>query len=507
MEAEKALERITPEEAGISSRQVKKCIEELMHETTQMHGFMAARHGKVFAECWWAPFNSEMVHSNHSFGKSYTATAIGIAVTEKKLSLDEKMVDIFKDEIEERKICVPELTKKITVRYVLSMTNGHAANPSIEGDWIANYFTAAIEYEPGTRFLYNTSGACMLAAVVKKKTGENVKDYLTPRLFEKIGINAERFVWLKWPNGIDAEPATFATTEDNLRLAILYMNNGRWNGEQIVSEEFIREALSVRIKTDEAPEQKDGRCGYGYQLWACSIPGVYRFDGGQGQYGIIWPEKELCVVVHEGGIAPYGPQETLDVLYEQLLLVADDENLPQDRAAYDELVAYEKSLKIEKDKPNRLHPEIDFSGTYSVISGNADPWIGMAPPGGFDLFAIYRDHSKQEEMTDFSFEFRPDQCRFRVNKDTMIKASMDGELILRETDNVFPQLKNYCATARFVKPYILEIRIHWVNSWAETKMRFEYQKGIMKITSMKLRLNEEDNWLVSRGEAIKVEER
>lgn len=95
------------------------------------------------------------------------------------------MVDIFKDEIEERKICVPELTKKITVRHVLSMTNGHAANPSIEGDWIANYFTAAIEYEPGTRFLYNTSGACMLAAVVKKKTGENVKDYLTPRLFEK----------------------------------------------------------------------------------------------------------------------------------------------------------------------------------------------------------------------------------------------------------------------------------------------------------------------------------
>ena len=99
-------------------------------------------------------------------------------------------------------------------------------------------------------------------------------------------------------------------------------------------------------------------------------------------------------------------------------------------------------------------------------------------------------------MTDFSFEFRPNQCRFRVNKDTMIKASMDGELILRETDNVFQQLKNYCATARFVKPYILEIRIHWVNSWAETK-----------ITSMKLRLNEEDNWLVSRGEAIKEEER
>lgn len=142
-----------------------------------------------------------------------------------------------------------------------------------------------------------------------------------------------------------------------------------------------------------------------------------------------------------------------------------------------------------------------------MISGDADPWIGMAPPGGKDFFAIYRDPSKQEEMTAFSFEFGLNHCIFRVNKDTVFRASMDGELILRETDNVFPQLKNYCATARFVKPYILEIRIHWVNSWAETKMRFEYQKGIMKITSMKLRLNEEDNWLVSRGEAIKTEER
>ena len=507
MENEKTLERITPEKAGISSKQVKKCIEKLMHENTQMHGFMAARHGKVFAECWWAPYNSEMVHSNHSFGKSYTATAIGVAVTEKKLSLDEKMVDIFKKEIEERKLNVPELTKQITVRHVLSMTNGHVANPLISGDWIGNYFTTPVEYEPGTRFLYNTSGACMLAAVVKKKTGENVKEYLTTRLFEKIGIDADRFVWLKWPNGIDAEPATFATTEDNLRLAILYMNGGKWNGEQIVSEKFIREALSVHVKTDEAPEQKDGRCGYGYQLWACSIPGVYRFDGGQGQYGIIWPEKEICVAVHEGGISPYGPQETLDVLYDELLLQMEDESILENKAAYEELITFEKSRKTEKDKANRLQPDINFNGVYTVTSGDADPWIGMAPPGGYDFFAIYRDHSKQEEMTDFSFEFRPNQCIFRVNKDTVIKASMDGELILRETDNVFPKLKNYCATARFVKPYILEIRIHWMNSWAETKMRFEYQKEKMKITSMKIRLNEEDNWLISHGEAVKVEER
>lgn len=507
MKEEKVLERITPEEAGISSKQVKKCLEELMHENTHMHGFMAARHGKVFAECWWAPYNSEMVHSNHSFGKSYTATAIGIAVTEKKLSLDEKMTDIFKEEIEKAKIEVSELTKRITVRHVLTMTNGHEKHPSMEGDWISNYFSEPMQYEPGTRFMYNSSGACMLAAVIKKKTGENLKEYLTPRLFDKIGIDAKRFVWLKWPNGIDAEPGTFATTEDNLRLTLLYLNGGRFNGEQIVAEEFIREALSVQIENDYASEQKDGRCGYGYQLWACSIPGVYRFDGGQGQYGIIWPEKELCIALHEGGIMPYGPQQTLDVLYDELLSQLEDEPLLEDKASYEELLTFEKSRTVEKDKPNILLPEVNFNGKYKVISGNADPWIGMAPPGAYDLFAIYRDPSKKAEMMDFVLEIKKNKCIFEVNDYAVFQATMDGEWIIRKTDNVFPELNKYCATARFVKPYILELKIHWVNSWTETKMRFEYQKGIMKITSMKIRLNEEDNWLVYHGEAVKVEEK
>ena len=112
----------------------------------------------------------------------------------------------------------------------------------------------------------------MLSAVIKKKTGQNLKEYLTPRLFDEIGINGERFVWLKWPNGLDAEPATFSTTEDNLRLALLYMNGGSWNGRQLVDPDYIKEALSVQIENEYAPEQKDGNADTAISFGPAAYP-------------------------------------------------------------------------------------------------------------------------------------------------------------------------------------------------------------------------------------------
>lgn len=177
------LPRCTPEETGLSSRQVIDCIKALEHDLTTMNGFMAARHGKVFAECWWAPYSAELVHCNHSFGKSYTATAIGIALKEGRLSLDEKMIDVFADEIAQWNISVPLMMTRITVRHVMTMTNGMAHHPSMFGDWIGNYFRTPMAPEPGTRFAYNSAGSYMLGAIILKRTGQNMKDYLTDRLF------------------------------------------------------------------------------------------------------------------------------------------------------------------------------------------------------------------------------------------------------------------------------------------------------------------------------------
>lgn len=495
------LPRCTPEEVGISSAQVSRCIRALNHDKTTMNGFMAACHGKVFAQCWWSPYAPELVHSNHSFGKSYTATAIGIAFKEKLVDLNEKMTDIFAEEIRERQINLPDKMDRITVEHVLTMTNGMAYHPQMTGDFIRHYFTTPIAYEPGTRFAYNSVGSCMLGAIISKRTGMEMKAYLTHRLFEKIGIDPEVFVWRKFPNGIDAEPGTFATTEQNLRLAMLYLNGGRWNGEQILDEAFVKSALSVHISTEYAPEQKDGLCGYGYQLWACSIPGVYRFDGGQGQYGIIWPEKDLAVSIHEGAMGPLGPQKTLDALYENLLLHVNNDSLPEDPQALLQLRELERNAALPNDPPNSLPINAAFNGNYRVQEGVFDPWLSAAPPGNGDLFTMFRDQDKNHPTKQFSLTLTQQQCIFRDETGGCICASLDGTLTCRFTASPFPPLGAYAASARMETPSRLVMDIHWLNGWFETLLEFEKMGDGLQITARKLRLNEDDNYLIYTAKA------
>ena len=491
-----ALPRCAPEEIGISSRQVADCIRALNHDLTTMNGFMAARHGKVFAECWWSPYRAELVHSNHSFGKSYTATAIGFALQEGKLCLDERMVDVFATEIAERNLTLDERTRRITIRHVLTMTNGMAQHPDMTGDWIGHYFETPMADEPGTHFRYNSAGSCMLGAIILKRTGQNMKDYLTPRLFDKIGIDASRFVWRKFPNSIDGEPGTFATTEDNLRLAQLYCNGGTWNGEQILDGSFVKDTLSVQIENPYAPEQKDGRCGYGYQLWACSIPGVFRFDGGQGQYGIIWPEKEIVLSLHEGAFAPLGPQKTLDVLYDHLLLKMQDEPLPPAADDLAALRALESAQALPTGEVGAHLPDHRWNGTYTLQSGTFDPWFAVAPPGASDLFAAFRDPAHNRAIQAFSLTVNREQVTLSLDSGAKLTASLDGSLTERFVSSPFPPLGAYAATARLSDDCDLELRIRWLNGWFETILVFSQSADGLAITTRKLCLNEESNYLI-----------
>ena len=344
--------------------------------------------------------------------------------------------------------------------------------------------------------MYNSSGSCMLGAAILKCTGQNMKEYLTPRLFQKIGIDPDSFVWLKFPNGIDAQPGTFARTEDNLRLAQLYCNGGSWNGEQILPQAFVQSALSVQIENPYAPEQKDGRCGYGYLLWACSIPGVYRFDGGQGQYGIIWPEKGLVVAVHEGALTPLGPQKTLDTLYETLLLPIADGPLPPSPEEYAALLRLQSSQSMQPDKPNTLPPDLSFSGHYRISEGSFDPWIAVSPPGSGDLFAAFRNSEKDIPIRSFSLDVAERALALRLDTGAVLRASLDGSLTRGFTETPFPSLGAYAASARFTKAGALEVRVHWLNGWFETTLLFTQTDAGLHVTIKKLRLNPEDNYLV-----------
>lgn len=499
------LPRCTPEEVGIPSFQVEQCIRALSHDLTTMNGFMAARHGKIFSECWWAPYAPNIPHSNHSFGKTYTATALGIAMGEGLVGLDEKMVDIFADEIAEQNIAVPEGLEKITVEHVLTMTNGMAYHPDMRGDFVANYLSTPLAHEPGTYFTYNSSGSCMLGAIVLKRTGLNMKEYLTPRLFQKIGIEPESFVWRQFRGtGIDAEPGTFATTEANLRLALCYLQGGKWNGQQVIPEEYVRAALKIHVSTAHAPEQKDGLCGYGYQLWACSIPGVFRFDGGQGQYGILWPEQDLVISLHEGAVGPLGPQKTLDVIYETLMNhITDDRVLPPNAEALASLRKTEAETSLPNDPASPCLPDSSWNGSYRIVSGTFDPWMSASPPGNGDLFTIFRTPEKDVPIQTFSLELTDAQCRLMLDTGSKLYASWDGSLTAHFTDSPFDKLGYYAATARCTEDGALHLHFHWLNGWFETEMRFTKQESGLRITTRKLRLNADDNYLVYDADAVR----
>lgn len=495
----------TPEEVGISSSRVENCILSLSHPLTTMNGFMAARHGKIFSQCWWAPYRPEIPHANHSLGKTYTATAIGIAMGEGLLRLDEKMVDIFAGEIEENRICVPDGVERITVEHVLTMTNGMAYHPDLQGNFVVNYLSTPLAYEPGTHFAYNSAGSCMLGAVILKRTGMNLKEYLTPRLFQKLGITPDQFVWRQFRGtGIDAEPGTFSTTQSNLRLAMCYLQGGRWNGEQVIPEEYVRSALKIHTSTAHAPEQKDGLCGYGYQLWACSIPGVFRFDGGQGQYGILWPEKDLAIALHEGALGPLGPQKTLDVLYESLLYhIGEDVILPPDGAALKSLRKTESEAALPRDPASPLPPDGTFAGCYTVVSGTFDPWMSASPPGNGDLFTLLRNPEKDVPVKSFRLDITAGEFRLILDTGAVLRASWNGVLTPCFVESPFDSLGNYAASAQCSENGSLLIHFHWLNGWFETTMHFTKKENGLKITTRKLRLNASDNYLTYEADAVR----
>jgi len=500
----KELERISPEAAGIKAGTVENFLKEVQHEKTEMHGVMAARDGKVFLEGYWSPFDKTVPHSCHSMGKSYTCTALGIAVTEGLVSMDDRIADIFAGEIRKWDIHQTEMFERLTVKHVTTMTNGMKTMSRLTDDWLRAYLENPVVYEPGTKFYYNTAGSCLLAVIVEKVTGKDVFTYLSEKLFCKIGIDPSTMIWLKFHDGYVAEPGLFSLTENNLRLGILYSNYGEWEGEQIIDRQWMRDAMSLQIdNSDNADPHEDGRVGYGYQLWMCTLPGAYRFDGGQGQYVIMLPEKKIVVAINQGGIEPTGPNRTLVTAYDHLIRKMEEKSFPEDEAADGALKAYIGTLTVPDDEPNSFMPAEDhFTGSYRVTSGNATPWIGVCP-GGVNFFESFYDLSKKKEMTDFTLNVDKEKVTFVADGYALFTAWFDGVKRVILTDNVLPKVNRTATTAKFLDENTLVLTIHWIHSWFVTRMTFVKDGEIFRITSERTILNENRPWAASTAEAVK----
>ncbi len=317
--------RTTPESVGISSSVISRFIDSLA-ELDSVHSFMLLRHGKVAAELWNAPYRPDVPHELFSLSKSFTSAAIGFARQEGKLQLDDSVAEFFPEKLPRDPD--PRFLR-MTVRHLLTMSSGHDRCALCyminqhEPDFVKSFFRSPLVYEPGSRFVYNSGATYMLSAIIRRLTGENLTDYLRPRLFAPLGFGERE--WEKDPQGTELGGWGFRlTTEEIARFAQLLLDGGRWEGQQILPADYLELATSFQID-NSMNSQPDWQVGYGFQFWRCRH-NAYRGDGAFGQYALVMPDQDAALAVTSG---MRNMQSVLDRVWDILLPAMQQDPLPE----------------------------------------------------------------------------------------------------------------------------------------------------------------------------------
>jgi CubicO group peptidase (beta-lactamase class C family) len=311
------LPRALPEEVGIPSQAVTSFLDALAQAGQEVHSFMLLRHGRVAAEAWWKPYEGGLAHQLFSLSKSFTSAAVGFAVTEGRLSVDDPVLPFFPEAAPKR----PSANlQALRVRHLLTMTTGHAKDtlerihrPGTR-DWAKAILALPVEAEPGTLFVYNSGASYLLSAVVQKATGQRLLDWLSPRLFVPLGI--EGAAWERCPRGVDTGGWGLSLrTEDIAKFGQLLLAKGRWDGRQVLAESWVEEATKAQVGNDRPNEPIDSTQGYGYQFWRCRH-GCFRGSGAFGQLCVVMPEQDAVLAMTSGA---RDSQAILDAAWRTLL--------------------------------------------------------------------------------------------------------------------------------------------------------------------------------------------
>ena len=364
------LEKSTPEAEGISSSAIDAWITACERELDAVHGFVLLRHGKTVAEGWWKPFSAERTHILYSHSKSFTSTAIGFLIDDGKLDLDECLVDIFPDRLPENP---PDNLKRLRVRDLLTMNTGmpytDAERKDIGGDWVNLFLANPVNDRPGTCFRYDSCATHVLAAIVEKRSGKKLMDFLKERLFDPIGITK---AWSNCsPTGIACGGWGMSmTTRELARFGQLYLQEGMWDGNRILSREWVRLATSRQTYNGgkigvKQIDQSDWSQGYGFQFWRCRF-NCFRADGASGQLTVVMPDQDAVLSVHAG----LGPmQQELDLIWKYLLPAFQNAPLPANPDAANALAARCAALSLKTIDGKKEGTEAIFGRTYA-LEGN-----------------------------------------------------------------------------------------------------------------------------------------
>jgi CubicO group peptidase (beta-lactamase class C family) len=331
------LPRSTPASQGVDPGAILRFLDALDERPDiEMHSLMVVRHGQVVAEGWWAPYAPERPQLLYSLSKSFTSTAAAFAQAEGLLDLDDTVISHF-----------PEFAADVTdprsaamkIRHVAAMASGHTGETLMEAlgrdrqEPVRGFLLTPPDQDPGTIFAYNQPCTYTLGSIVQRNAGMPLTSYLRPRLFDPLGIG--HVGWHLFPPGRQQGfSGLFARTEDVAKLGLLYLQQGQWEGTQLISREWVAEATSAQVPNAQN-EQPDWQQGYGFQFWR-SRHG-YRGDGAFGQFCVVLPEHDVVIVTTA---YTFEMQAMLDALWAHLLpglgpdapgAVASDAGFAQDK--------------------------------------------------------------------------------------------------------------------------------------------------------------------------------
>lgn len=347
------LPRTSPEEQGVLPSILLDFITALDKSEQEIHSFMLLRHGSVIAEGWWTPHAPNIPHTLFSLSKSFASTAVGIAVDEGYLSVEDPVLSFFPNTVSQSG---NSYIHDMQVKHLLTMSTGHEDKPfpfmytRADQNWAKGFFETPIVYAPGTHFLYNTGATYMLSEIIQRTTNMNLIDFLTPRLFEPLAI--ENATWLASPTGVSLGGIGLSlTTEDIACFGQLYLQKGEWDGQRILSEAWIESATSAQVSNGDAPDS-DWTQGYGYQFWRCQH-GFYRADGAFGQFCIVMEEYDAVLAMTS---AASDMQTVMNIVWDTLLPAFQTSPLPDNQEMYARLEEKSNSLSLEPISGETVSP-------------------------------------------------------------------------------------------------------------------------------------------------------
>lgn len=402
--------RSTPEAQGMSSTEILNFLNSVEEKKLNVHSVMVLRHGQVVAEGWWAPYAPDLKHTLYSLSKSFTSTAVGLAVAEKRMTVEDKVIKFFPNDLP---ATVNDNLAAMRVKDLLTMSTGHDKEPAVrsEKNWAKAFLAQPVEHKPGTFFLYNSIATYMLSAIVQKLTGQTVLAYLKTRLFDPLGI--EGADWEVDPQGINTGGwGLRLKTEDIAKFGQLFLQKGVWNGKRLVAADWIEDATKFEIQSkggSRPKEENDWLQGYGYQFWRCRHD-AYRGDGAFGQYCIVIPKENMVVAITS---ETSDMQAVLDNVWNHLLGAVKGKTLPADDLAQASLKRKLTTLAL---------PILNVSSTSPLVAQIDGKPFAMAE-NSLHVKTVSLNFGKDGGI----FKMQDDQGEHRINCGL-------GRWVVKETD-------------------------------------------------------------------------